>query len=320
VGTLHRIELATPGPGLGRAVAAFLEEVANRNTRRSYGIALGGLRDRLGAEAPVAVLDDEATVDEISVWFAQRWGPAAASTVNARLDAIRSAGAWWRDQGWITGDPARRLRRRPREPDRTRAHGRADVDELLARSGVALRERTLWRMLYETAARAEEVLALDVPDLDLRNRRAKVRRKGGAADIIVWRTGTARLLPRLLEGRRRGPVFLTQRRARVELPDADLDPGTGRARLSYRRAAECLAAETSDPDIHPGGPWELHELRHSALTHAAEDGANTGTLLAYSGHTSVASLARYTRVSPEALGGWQQRRDPATRRRATIGD
>ncbi|WP_433444931.1 hypothetical protein [Nonomuraea sp. CA-141351] len=44
-------------------------------------------------------------------------------------------------------------------------------------------------------------------------------------------------------------------------------------------------------------------------------GANTSTLLAYSGHTSVASLARYVRVSPEALSRWQNNRDPATRRR-----
>ena len=65
---------------------------------------------------------------------------------------------------------------------------------------------------------------------------------------------------------------------------------------------------------YPGGPWTLHQLRHSALTHAAEDGTNTSTLLAYSGHTNVASLARYARVSPEALGRWQQDRDPARRR------
>ena len=317
MGALHRIAMADAGPTLGPAVRAFLDEIRNPNTRRAYGVALRALRDHLGADTPVAVLDDEATADRISVWFAGRWGASAAATANARLDAIRSAAVWWRDQGWITSDPARRIRRQPREPDRTRAHPRAEVEALLARSTLALRERTLWRMLYETAARAEEVLELDVADLALRNRRAKVRRKGGAADIIVWRTGTARLLPRLLDGRRQGPVFLTNRRARVELPPADLDPHTGRARLSYRRAAECLAQATADL---PGGPWELHELRHSALTHAAEDGANTGTLLAYSGHTSVASLARYTRVSHEALSAWQQRRDPAARRQTTIGD
>src|SRR5919198_5763407 len=55
-------------------------------------------------------------------------------------------------------------------------------------------------MLYETAAGAAEVLALDVGDLDLHNRRARVLRRGGAVDVIVWQTGTARLLPRLLAG------------------------------------------------------------------------------------------------------------------------
>ena len=132
--------------------------------------------------------------------------------------------------------------------------------------------------------------------------------KGNAVDVIVWQTATARLLPRLLKRRRTGPVFLTDRRARVQLPPGDLDPATGRARLSYRRAAELFEQATA---VCPGGPWALHQLRHSALTHAAEAGANTATLLAYSGHTSVASLARYARVSPAALARWQARRDPA---------
>ncbi|MBN1174755.1 MAG: site-specific integrase, partial [Micromonosporaceae bacterium] len=87
----------------------------------------------------------------------------------------------------------------------------------------------------------------------------------------------------------------------------DLDPVSQRARLSYRRAAELFTAAT--------GGAALHQLRHSALTRAAEAGANTSTLLAYSGHTSAASLSRYARVSAEALSLWQQQRDPATRRR-----
>jgi integrase len=73
-------------------------------------------------------------------------------------------------------------------------------------------------MLYETAARSAEVLRLNVEDLDLANRRARVVRKGGAADVITWSTSTARLLPRLLKGRKSGPVFVTERKARVQLP------------------------------------------------------------------------------------------------------
>jgi hypothetical protein len=38
-------------------------------------------------------------------------------------------------------------------------------------------------------------------------------------------------------------------------------------------------------------------------------------LLTYSGHTSVASLAPYARVSAEALRRWQERHDPADRHR-----
>ena len=75
-------------------------------------------------------------------------------------------------------------------------------------------------MLYETAARADGVLALDIEDLDRPNRRARVRRKGGAVDVICWQTRTARLLPRLAGDRTSGPLFVTARKARVELPAA----------------------------------------------------------------------------------------------------
>jgi integrase len=312
VGRVHRLPVGQAGPQLSVAVEAFLAGVTNRNTTRAYATVLAGLVAELGAGTPVAVLDEEATAARVGAWFTARWGTAAAATVNARLDGLRAAAAWWRDQGWIGTDPARRIRRRSRPADRTKALARAEVETLLAGKDVAIRERTLWRMLYETAARASEVLALDVADLDRPNRCAKVTRKGGAVDVIVWQTGTARLIPRLLDGRRTGPLFLTERRARLPLALVDVDQPSGRARLSYRRAAELFEEATAG---EAGGPWSLHQLRHSALTHAAEDGANTSTLLTYSGHTSVASLARYARVSPEALARWQAQRDPDTRRR-----
>src|SRR2546423_1050119 len=69
----------------------------------------------------------------------------------------------------------------------------------------------------------------------------------------------------------------------------------GRARLSYRRAAELFETATRPP-ANPGvtdvgelehrGGWTLHQLRHSALTHEAEDGTNTPTLLQRSRHAS----------------------------------
>jgi tetratricopeptide (TPR) repeat protein len=65
-------------------------------------------------------------------------------------------------------------------------------------------------------------------------------------------------------------LFLTDRKAKPHVAVADIDPGTHRARLSYRRAAELFEHHTARL---PGGPFTLHQLRHSRLTHAAEDGA-----------------------------------------------
>jgi integrase len=301
VSALARREAVTASEALD-AYLLTLAGAESAGTRRTYSVPLRALLAEFGADEDV----DSITGKRLTAWFVSRWGQRSPSTFNVALDAIRSATRYWRDQGWIADDPTVLLRRRRKAPDRSRALSRADVGRLLTRDDIPIRERTLWRLLYETAARSAEVLRLDVEDLDMPNRRAKVRRKGGAIDVIVWQTGTARLLPRLLRGRKTGPVFLTDRKARVELGPGDIDADSGRARLSYRQAEDLFKAAS--------GGATLHQLRHSALTHDAEDGASTPMLMAKSGHTNVASLARYARPSAEALARWQASRDPAGRR------
>jgi integrase len=310
MGTVHRLDTGQAAVPLGDAIGAYLSTLnhpESQGTRRAYGSTLRSLVAEFGDAEPLADLCGPAGGRRMAEWFTRTWGERQPATWNRNLDALRSAGHFWHEQGWMPDDDlVRSISRRSKAPDRTRARSKAEVEELLTREDISIRERVLWRLLYETAARSAEVLRLNVEDLDLANRRAKVKRKGGAVDIIVWQTGTARLLPRLLKGRTSGPLFLTDRKARVQLAPGDVDQASGKARLSYRRAEEIFGEVT--------GGLTLHQLRHSALTHAAEAGANTSTLLAFSGHTSVASLARYARVSPEALQSWQQERDPARRR------
>jgi integrase len=80
------------------------------------------------------------------------------------------------------------------EPERERQLYRRDIP---------LREKTLWRMLYQTAARASEILALNIEDLDLEQRRPAVRSKGGDTEFIYWDTGTAHPLPPPISATRR---------------------------------------------------------------------------------------------------------------------
>ncbi|MEV1167967.1 hypothetical protein [Nonomuraea sp. NPDC049784] len=60
-------------------------------------------------------------------------------------------------------------------PDsQTPARSKTAIDRLIARRDVGVREETLYRLLFETAARAEEILALNIEDLDLTARQARV--------------------------------------------------------------------------------------------------------------------------------------------------
>lgn len=309
MGSVRMLPTPVTGVRLADAVKVFLGTIRARNTRTTYAAVLDRLVKDFGPDTNVALLAGEP--DRVAGWFVYVWGNKSAKTFNTRLTALGSACAYWRKQEWLNdGDPLVRLRARPTPPDHSRALSETEIAEIAALD-VALRERVLWHLLYETSARAEEVLMLDVPDMDAANRCATVTRKGGAKDVIAWQTGTARLLPRMLAGRRTGPLFLTDRRARPSVARTDVDPISGCARLSYRRAAELFETHT---EHMTRGPFTLHQLRHSRLTHAAEKGASTPMLMALSGHTSVRSLGKYAKVSAEALKRWQAETDPASRR------
>ncbi|MEU7769040.1 site-specific integrase [Nocardia sp. NPDC049190] len=171
----------------------------------------------------------------------------------------------------------------------------------------------LWHLLYESSARAAEVLMLDVPDLDTANRCAVVTRKrrNSRGHCLA-----DRYRPVVASDAGRAPVGAAIPHRSQGSPVSgwvgDIDPPTGRARLSYRRAAELFENHTAGFD---DGPYTLHQLRHSRLTHAAEDGASTPVLIKLSGHTSVRSLVKYARISDEGLRRYYADSDPATRRR-----
>jgi integrase len=59
------------------------------------------------------------------------------------------------------------LDRRPDPADRTNAIPLPELERLWRRDDVGVREKAPWRLLYETAARAGEVLSINVEDLEL---------------------------------------------------------------------------------------------------------------------------------------------------------
>jgi integrase len=285
------------GPTVRQAVDAFLDAPkvrGNANTVRAYTNVLDRAAAELGPDRPLAGV----TEDEIAAVLEELWGSAAAATWNRNRAAVGSWLAWCTDKKRWTAPvvPAAAERRREHN-DKTKAVPRSRIDRLCRRRDVPLREKTLWRMLYETAARAAEVLSLNIEDLDLPNRQARVVVKDGDTRWITWGTDTAHLLPRLIAGRQRGPLFLSAHRPgprrRATFAPKDICPETGRARLGYDRARILLGQYTDG--------LELHQLRHSAATHLGDANTSANVIMTKTGHKSLRSVQRYVRPGLAAV-------------------
>ena len=153
----------------------------------------------------------------------------------------------------------------PRTPQRhPRGAPGPAIDRALSRRDVPLGEMTL-RRRYETAARASEVLTLNIEDLGLNARRAPVRSTGGDTGWICRGSGTAHLLPRLIRAARPGrgscPGAAPARR-----PPRSEGPVPGhprRARVGGDRARVLLTRRPR---------WRLRQLRHLADARLGEQG------------------------------------------------
>jgi integrase len=288
---------------LGAAVADFLARPdLSLRSRTVYGQTLGRLLTDLGTQSPVAELSGA----DLKAFLERHHGHAAPATWNLNLAALRSFLTYCRRQGALEADPSAVIERRKvrTNPDQ-RVIPAAQLEGLWHREGVPVRDKTLWRLAYDSAARANEILSLDLPDLPAKT--AVIIGKGGAPRQINWYTHTAPLLARLCAARRSGPVFLAHRLPRAPVPSADQDLTTGHARLSYRRAAELFTTTTG---------WTLHQLRHTRIRELKDQHCPLPVLQKITGHTSLRTLTEhYPGPSPDTVRAWYHGSDPTARRR-----
>lgn len=301
-----------PGAGPGRparldpweieleAYAAHLALArgASAHTVRAYLTDLRGLaayaRSR-GLARPDAV-----GLRDLRAWLGEQSAAGAArGTLARRTASARAFYAWARRSGRVVEDPAERLA----SPRRHRSlPGVLKADQagaLLAVAGqgadeddpVRRRDLAILELLYATGIRVGELVGLDVDDVALDQRLARVLGKGAkertvpfgvpARDALAaWLT---RGRPRLATATSGPAVFLGRRGGRV-------DP------REVRRVVH--AAMAAVPDAPNLGP---HGLRHSAATHLLEGGADLRSVQELLGHATLATTQIYTHVSPERL-------------------
>ena len=216
-------------------------------TVQAYAAALARFAAAVGADRELATV----TAEEVEDHLAEAYGERSPAYYNRNRAAVSGLFAFGVRKRWVTSNPVEDVARRRQRATLDRALRLEELQAAWTDPEVPLRERTLWVMLYETAARANKILALNVEDLDLAERSARITAKGGGAAEVFWATSTARLLDRYLDGRQSGPVFVGERRPRQAQPARDVS-ADGYGRLSYRRAQELLQERTG---------WTLHQLR-----------------------------------------------------------
>lgn len=211
---------------------------------------------------PLARLDDPDAGPALAAALQDRAAGTDVRTVNRELSALRSAVAWWQDQRWISRDPTAGLHHLAGPPPPQPALTGSQLTRLF-QAAPTLRDHALWRVLHDSGAPADEVLRLNADSLDLarhRGRPTQATAPHGPGQWIGWGGASTELLRWLIAGRPEGPVFLTSRRAPAATPGPDVCPLTGRARLSYRRAAE-IFTEVTRPLDPAGRGWTLSQLR-----------------------------------------------------------
>jgi len=208
----------------------------SRHTQRAYRADVGRFLAFVATPLPAVTLGDLQTFADA---LAQQ--DLAPSSRVRTLAAIKSLLAFGQRTGYLPLNVGAALKLPPKK-DRLaeRILSETQVHRILALEP-SKRNQALLRLLYESAARANEILSLDVADLDLPNKRARVRSKGGAIEWVFWQTGAALLLPRLLSGRTTGPVFLADRQPTRVVPSVDLCPSWGAAGCPTAAPPRCSA-------------------------------------------------------------------------------
>lgn len=298
---------APRGEELDQVLAAFATHLRAERNRSEHTVRAycSDVRDLLTTVVPAA---DDGTLDLglLGLPDLRAWQTAAAadhrrSTLARRAAAVRTFTAWAHRTHRLADDPGLRLQAPKRSRDLPRVLAQSQVRAALepavaARADasadpVALRDGALLELLYATGCRVAEVVGLDVGDLDLGHRQAKVLGKGDRERVVPFGEPALRALEAWLERGRPALVvpgsgdalFLGLRGGRID---------QRQVRTVVNRA---VAAVPGAPHTSP------HGLRHAAATHMLDGRADLRSVQELLGHATLSTTQIYTHVSVERL-------------------
>ena len=218
----------------------------------------------------------------------------APKSVTRKLSALRTLFGWLARQGSIPADPtallstARTQRRLPNFLDVEEAAELMDAPEPTTPAG--LRDRAVLEVLYGAGLRVSELTGLNVTDVHLEQRQARVLGKGSKQRMaLLGGKATSAVEAYLRHGR---PLL----RAARDIGALFLNRSGGRlTERSVQKLVRTYALRSGiEARVHP------HTLRHTFATHLLDGGADLRVVQELLGHSSPTTTEIYTHVTQAA--------------------
>lgn len=222
--------------------------------------------------------------------------PRSTATVNrylAALSHVFTIGV--REYEWLDRNPLQRVSRGQESRGRVRFLSEPERTRLLAACQASSNPDLYLAAILSlaTGARRMEILGLRWPQVDL------VRK---TITLLETKNGERRALP-LGEQ----PLALLRDRAKVRRIDSDLVfPGRSPRQPAQFRHAWDIALKTAQID-----DFHWHDLRHSAASYLAMNGASLQEIAAILGHKTLAMVKRYAHLSEQHTAGVVNRMNAA---------
>ena len=319
----------TMGESLSDVIDSFArhlryERGRSEHTIRAYTSDVTALCEHAGLEVEADKADAlrRITIAELRAWLAQAAHDGRAPATLARQAAsARTFLAWALREGLIESDPSNRLKApkrnkhlpqvlRNQQAERLLSHSAQPVDsapEAPQQRAVRLRNQAALELLYASGIRVSELEGLNLEDIDLDQRTAKVLGKGNKERVVPFGVpAEAAIREWLNEGRPHLIKASAQAKSATEknnnqgnARDDALFLGVRGGRWGSRQIREAVNTELEKlGDTSARGP---HALRHSAATHLLDGGADLRSVQELLGHSSLATTQLYTHVSVERL-------------------
>lgn len=234
------------------------------------------------------------TLSSLRAWLAHGVEEGKSrSTLARRTASVRAFSAWAAREGYLDADVAQRLvtpkvgKHLPTVMSPTAA-GELMGNAVSSDEVHYLRDSAMLEFLYATGVRVAELVGLDVDDVDLSRRTARVTGKGNKQRVVPFGEAAADALT----------AWLSAGRAQLAGQTEAMFVGTRGGRIDarqVRRVVERAAQVSGASGLTP------HGLRHSAATHLLEGGADLRMVQELLGHSSLQTTQVYTHVSAQRL-------------------